>query len=257
MPIVRFQGKVLPAHILISAKYPARKRIGHPQMGDMTIECQVKDSQIEIWCNVQNWQHDYLAILNMDVTNVIRSYTDLYSFGSGLGLLAFLETVTFPDGAIEPLTSISEELGSECTAYNVFGTSAEETEEQYRVCTMIANDHELTYAMSDLVLPLLFPTLAPSHCRRVLNSLRKYLYPHPNDREGWKFLQKAINVDGSYIRWVRDNAHEPTHGSRSYIDAPTVKEMMKRTWIVMNRVIEFKKRGGVHSLPADEFFMLP
>ena len=65
-------------------------------------------------------------------------------------------------------------------------------------------------------------------------------------------MRRRLNLSKSYLDFIVDTSKGPRHGDRSYIDQPTLNEVIKRSWIIMNRFLECRLREG-EALPSLEF----
>jgi hypothetical protein len=58
-----------------------------------------------------------------------------------------------------------------------------------------------------------------------------------------------------WIPRLTDNAKDHRHGNRTVITDETANEITKRSWVIMNRFFEYRKRGS-QPLSIDEFQIL-
>ncbi len=111
-------------------------------------------------------------------------------------------------------------------------------------------------SINDLAQTLLFFHVSPTNCARVLDSLRRAVAPNLKPKPGWVELREIVNCDENYMFWVSEYSHNPRHGDRSSeIDKAITDEIRKRTWNIMNRVLEYRK-GGNSPLDTSKFTLL-
>jgi hypothetical protein len=111
------------------------------------------------------------------------------------------------------------------------------------------------HAMGDLADTVTRINVQPVNCGRVMDSLRKIVAPSLAPAAGWRVLHGIVNCDDKYLRFVTDLSTNPRHGDRSMIAGAPAWEAVRRTSIVMNRFLEYRKRGSQH-LPLTEFPLL-
>ena len=68
-------------------------------------------------------------------------------------------------------------------------------------------------------------------------------------------MRQNLRIEEAYLKFISTHATGPRHGDRVHIPPDITRELAMRSWVVMNRFLEFKKRGGA-PLPASEFPML-
>lgn len=62
-------------------------------------------------------------------------------------------------------------------------------------------------------------------------------------KEAWKIMHDTIRVDEAYLKLITDHSMAPRHGRQFTHQGEINTEISKRAWIVVDRYIEFKKRG--------------
>lgn len=70
-------------------------------------------------------------------------------------------------------------------------------------------------------------------------------------RGAWAAMQAALNISESYQKWVTDLSAKPRHADRSYQTGIDVREALKRTWTIMNRFLEYRRRGNIPLTPPE------
>jgi len=69
-------------------------------------------------------------------------------------------------------------------------------------------------------------------------------------------MRQYLNIDHAYLKFITDVSTAPRHGKR--VGATSQKdfdETITRSWVVMNRFLEYKKRGD-KQLPLAAFPLL-
>jgi hypothetical protein len=68
-------------------------------------------------------------------------------------------------------------------------------------------------------------------------------------------MRDVLNLDLDYLKLISDASTNPRHGVPERAGGLLCSEVVLRTWNVMNRFFEYRKRGNV-PLPLAEFPLL-
>jgi len=68
-------------------------------------------------------------------------------------------------------------------------------------------------------------------------------------------MRDNLNVSQQFLEFITDHSIGPRHGDVLDIPFSIINELIRRSWIVMNRFLEFKKRGD-QKLPSSDFPLL-
>jgi hypothetical protein len=135
-------------------------------------------------------------------------------------------------------------------------TTPEERKNLEKVLLIVFGDPRIFMALNDLILANTLPHHAPTNCARVLEGLRTVMTPDGMGRDkGWPILRQNLQMDRTYLEFITEHSTGPRHGDRSHISGDVTMAIVGRTWTIMNRFLEFKKRGDTQ-LPLVEFPML-
>lgn len=258
MPSIIFLGKVLP-HL------PAKFSLGvTPYMvqpwpeagGTITLVLNITASIIMIRCEVQSYDSQHQGKIMYDLaSSMANTAVALIGFSTGYGLTAYLETITEPGEKPQPMMVHNQDLADQCTAYSFITETDEDRHALGEMILMVMQDPELYPAFHDLNLILTRQDYSPIACGRVIDGLRKIVAPALPPKQGWPILQELLNVDSAYMRFVSDNSTNPRHGDRTVLPSAIIDEITHRTWAIMNRFLEYRKRID-GPLPISDFPML-
>jgi hypothetical protein len=124
------------------------------------------------------------------------------------------------------------------------------------VLLLIIHEPELMGSLMDLAETLVSYHTTPTNCGRALDTLRRAVAPKLPCKQGWATLRGIVNADKEYMEWVSAYSTNPRHGERrTDIPANIIVEIRKRTWNVMNRMMEYRK-GGSKPLDMVKYPML-
>jgi hypothetical protein len=68
-------------------------------------------------------------------------------------------------------------------------------------------------------------------------------------------MRDSLNIDQPYLEFITEHSKGPRHGDVKGSTFSATRETIKRSWIVMNRFLEFRKRGN-RPLSLSEFPLL-
>lgn len=74
-------------------------------------------------------------------------------------------------------------------------------------------------------------------------------------KQGWSAMRQNLNIDVGYLSFITDESKGPRHGNRTGIKQTAFREVIRRSWSIMDRFLEYKKRGD-KQLPLADFPLL-
>jgi hypothetical protein len=257
MPIVLFRGTVRPPVFKLNLTGLPTIRYGWPEQNlsvDFTVS--VKESKLEVRCDATRFDpQEHLSMLAMHAYDLSRAAVDSFSFFHGIGLTVFLEIFVDPSGMATPLTPRSEEVLNLCTAFNL-DPSHRGPDDYDAMIRLVVKDRHVLLALNDLVVSISQFNLASINCARAMEALRTAMTPEGANRaEGWPIMHRNLNVTKNYLSFISDVSRGPRHGDKRSPLEGQQAEILKRSWTVMNRFLEFRKRDN-GPLPESEFQLL-
>ena len=197
----------------------------------------------EVICDLDEYLPIQIGAIHARAHDLASACLDLGSFATGTPATLLFDEIVFPTGERKPLWIAEHDLAKLCTAYAVGNPSEEQRREFASMMNMVLGDYPLARAINDLTQTLHSQTQAAINCGRVLDGLRKIEAPEKSKIDGWAMLQKALNADVSYMNYITQRSVEPRHGDRSIPPLDQTDEIQTRTWSIMNRYLEYRKRG--------------
>jgi hypothetical protein len=186
----------------------------------------------------------------MRAYDIAKAMIDLVSFSTGHGLLFVLETLTENEDCITSVVPQQPELGA-------LATSVAGHAQFNQVLQIVLSDPPLILALRDLIDAITLWHRAPTSCARAIEALRHSVARGEMDRERqWKIFNEALRLERSYLTNVMAHSTGPRHGDPAHIPGAVTRDVAKRAWIVMDRYLEFRKRGGNSPLPISDFPVL-
>lgn len=254
MPTIHFRGRILPAHSPITT--PRLPEIDWRQTSDgplFPFAISIRSCVVDVACTLEKYNPDEnLSLLLNQATLYSRAVLDCLCFAHGLGLSLVLEEVVEPDGTAKPLQYSSSRLARLSTAFNL--TPGYIGKDDYSAMfSLIAREPALMQVFNDLIIAHTIPGHVAVNCGRAIEGLRNLLVPNdPKRKKAWAEMKRVLRLESAYIEFVTAASTNPRHGDKSYLDQATTFEILDRSWIIMNRFLEFRKRGS-SALPPHEF----
>jgi hypothetical protein len=254
MPTIHFMGKILPRVVNITINHvPEVSWVAEALGLTLKFTIRIKDSVIDVQCDADRFEGDYLPHCYMRAVDLARASVDLVSFVTAKGFTVFLDTFVGANGMPSLLIQEQANLTAFVTAFKMNTQSKEENATFDRVYQLVLSEPALFMALNDLIVSITLPHHASVNCARAIEGLRNIIAPPGIDRKkGWASLRDNLHVEREYLEFVTEYSTAARHGDRTHIPGPIVIEITKRAWIIMNRFLEFRKRGNC-PLPESEF----
>ena len=261
MPKVKFLGKILPEIFNITIVYNPSIKWKAEKIGfDLTFTYKIENSIIEIECDLEKWQPEYLGDVYKRAYDIIRTGVSLITFSTGNVLQIYLDRFVNPDGQETPLAIMNPELPALCTSFSLSKNIEDKNTAFDSIFNIVLSDPAIFLALSDLCVAISVHDQTTTGCARALEGIRLLIwgYDTPTDKEripSWKKLQETLRVSEQYLKLITENSIGSRHGSRKFIPGTTTTEIVKRSWIIMNRYLELRLRK-IEQLPLAEFPLL-
>jgi hypothetical protein len=156
----------------------------------------------------------------------------------------YLDTFVNPDGVQSPIAPKDDRLAPLCTALAL-------DSEFDQVHALVLQEVGLFMALNDLIGAITLPHVSPVNCGRAMDGLKHLIAtPGSNDKQAWEQMREALQIDEKYLKFITDHSSGPRHARPGHTPGSVTTEVTRRSWIIMNRFFEFRKRGSKRlSLP--------
>jgi hypothetical protein len=249
MPIVRFRGRVLPSVVQVSfTDIPKVNWRALEIEEEIGFAIRITKSVVEVDCEIGRYRDEYLANLHMRAFDLARVCVDLSAFSTGHSLSVYFHTFAKPDGTVSPLLFTNPALAKECTVFKANPVTPKEKKNFENVITMVMSEPGLFMALNDLIQANSLPHHGPANCARVVEGLRTLMSPGIERAKAWLIFRENLNTDEKYLSFITGYSTGPRHGDRAHISGAITIEIVTRTWVIMNRYLEFKNRGSTQLL---------
>lgn len=252
MPTVRFQGRVIPmTHGISIETVPVRGWKDSELELTMDFTFDLKESNIVLAAELNKFseKEHYFSVL-MRASDTAKAIVDVFAFSTGLGLTVILDTFTDPAGNVKDVIIGDRRLGALATATRGGSSLAD-------VLRIVVTSPPLYLALRDLIEAATQFHRAPASAARAIEALRHSVAPDETDRKKqWKMFEELLRVEQSYMEIIKKSSIGPRHGDPVHIPGAITADLSMRAWTIMNRYLEFRKRGAKRALPVSEFPVL-
>jgi hypothetical protein len=256
MPTVKIRGRVLPEVFNVSVGFdPTINWKWEETNQELRFSYTIKDSTVEIRCDLDKWQPEYRTEIYKRSYDILRTAVNLVAFAKGWPLYVYLNQFVGPDGQENPLAIMNSELDGLCTAFALGQTLQDKNPSFDSVLRIVLLEPAIFLALSDLCFAMTYHDQIVTGCARGLDGLRVLIWgkntaSRKEAKKSWEKLRSALRVDEGYLKLITESSMGPRHGSREHIPGTVTSEITKRSWVIMNRYLELRVRGG-ERLPAE------
>ena len=254
MPKVQFIGRVLPNSVKFTITVPQIKWKWEEEDVEITFNIKVLASVVIVECDSLRYEPRYVVEFHRRALDLAKGSVNLAAFASGLGVIVTLDSMIAPDGAATPLMFNDPRLPALCSSFSLDPTKQAEYSNIFH---MVITDTNLFFALNELIEAITIPHLSPVNCARAMDRL-KHLIAGPNakDPQAWRQMRAALEISEDYLKYITEHSKHARHGRPGYTPGTVTSETTRRTWIIMDRYFEYRKRGGVTPLPVSLYPML-
>lgn len=222
----------------------------------LSFNVRIQHSLINIECEVPNYQSSDFAMVIMRAIDLSRAAVNLIAFSQGIGVQIIFDFAIMPNGNPMPMHYFDARLSQHCS---VFQQDAQSAAADYdTLMRILSSEPGVIRLLNDMIEVLWNPHVAPVNCGRVVDGIRRLITPPGTTTEpaAWHNMHSALNLTKDYRKYVMDHSIGPRHGDpTSYIPGPITSDISLRTYIMLNRFLEYRK-GGNNRLDATSFPIL-
>ncbi len=253
MATVQFLGNVNPDIIKVSTPDFSASWFINEIGQNATLNVHISDSKVSVECKIDSYEASHLVQLYRRAKDMACGAVHLIGFAMGCGLTVTLETFIDPDQNRTRLVSQDQNLASLCTAFSL---EKSRTGDFSAVAEIVLSDPPLFMALDSLMQSITHGHQSPNAAGRAIEYIRHSIAPGIEDRnQAWALMRQNLQIDRAYLDFITDLSKGPRHGDPQFIPGDPVTEAVSRVWVVMNRYLEYRKRGSA-PLTATEFPLL-
>jgi hypothetical protein len=252
MDTIRIIGHVFPRAVLLNVIIP---HLDWDYLeGNVTFhfKTNINSSIINVECSMPQYRADLFTEIYRRSFDLATTACALAGFALGDGFTCVFEFVILPDGTPSTLRLNDPNFAGLANSYSLEPSHPNYHKFQEIVNLIILNP-PLLATLQDLVEVVALPHRSVINSGRVIDSIRRLMFPTLKGAKAWQAMQKALNVSCAYQEYISKQSTGPRHGDRLFIPGPVGQEVAKRAWIIFDRYLEFIRRGGNQPLAAPEF----
>jgi hypothetical protein len=242
MPTVKFMGFVNP-RIMSVGSSGGPFVLKDEAIGEVSMVYSISNDAINAECEITEVNDDTVTVLYWWVSSFIDGVVDAIAFSTGSSIVAVFDKYQRPNAPIQSLIFRDHELGKECSV------SPEE------IIDLSVKERSICKYLHDITHTLIRPLEATVNCARAIEGLSRLVAPGKDKHQRWKSLRDNLNLSEDYLKYISKLSEGPRHGDTGPQNTRNILETRRRTWVVMNRFLAFRKRNNA-KLSTSEFPLL-
>jgi hypothetical protein len=220
--------------------------------GEFTAECELNRTP----------NADEVSLVFGRAYSIVRVLIDMYSFFTGNAVTMVFDRLVSADGEQHEWFAGDVELRPICTAYD------KQPLTWFPVLREMISTPELQHAMADLTDCIGIPHLTVINCARAIEAIRnliaeelipsgadRIVWFKNHERQAWNHFGSLLRIEQSYTQPIISSSRGPRHGRRWTGHQLPTNQITRRGWTIMNRFLEYRKRGSTQ-LPLADFPIL-
>jgi len=254
MPTITFVGRVFPAYYQISLSSKTLDWKWGEEDLTLHFDCRVEKSIVTVACTLDRYRSEYLVEIHRRAFDIIRSAINLAAFASGVGYSVIFESVIDTSGQKAMFVAQDLSLAQLCTSFSLNPQPGKASIGE--MWDLVISNLAIFQVLEDLIASITLPHHVPVDCARAIERLRNLIAtPGATVPQAWEEMRNALRLGRNFLQLISDTSAPPRHGDPSYIPGTTTTEIARRSWIIMDRYLEYRKRGNI-PLPATDFPVL-
>jgi hypothetical protein len=252
---VRFIGKIVSESLKISVQNgPTISYDIHEINIHISCKININQSKVEVICDCEKYEDAWLGWFHNYAMDFASAQVDLIGFCLGKPLEVVFYEVIDANGKCLRLSNEVGYLRGLCKSFSLEASPNPRFE---KLCNeVLYSDPNIFLALSELRMSLRFHTQTLHACQRAIERIRNSISSNDNnEKRAWKALRDSLQIDRSYLDYICNASKPHRHGQLEYVDSAKMTELRRRSWIIMDRFLEYRLRDSV-ALPQNEFPIL-
>jgi len=247
METVRLFGKILPGEPKISVQnLPKMNWVWQEQGFSFDFAVSIHNSIVEVECVLPQFKIEFLSEIARRAFDLARAAVNLAAFCHGYGLTVRLDEII--DSAGNRTTLLLEDKRLPPLATSLKGDGAFD-----QVFRIVAQEPTLIQLLGELIHAITVPHETCQSCALAVDGLKNLIAGQDAaDKVAWGKMREDLRIEESYLKYITDSSKDVRHGKGVRIEGDVTTEVAQRAWSVMNRFLEYRKRGNL-PLPEAEF----
>jgi hypothetical protein len=247
--IISFKGRVLPEVRKVSIPHPLKIAVDDPIGVKGIFHIVIFEGIIAVRCEVSNPPNNCLSLCLVKAYEIIGVPINLLAFSKGWSLSVILDE-SVENEIVRPVVL------SECSVQK-YVTALENADDFEKITDVLFSKFNLRFAVQDLILSLSAQNYSAIAAARAVEAIRyEIVADQTSDKDAWRIMREKLQIDETFLKFVTGSSKKPRHGDRGATDGQIQMEVTHRAWAIMNRYLEYIKRGESESLPIESFPIL-
>jgi len=258
MKKISFLGKIFPSGFPVTFPPLTFQNVNVESGVINIINVKIESNAVRIDCEINKYTHSDLVFIHKRVFDTVKSAINIWAFATGIGYSLIIDEVIDEYGVKTWFAPHDERLSKLCTVLDKNEGIG------YDLLNIVCCDPRVFIALDELITSITVPHVMSVNFARAVEGIRQIIQPNKivRNKKGeeqeeaqWGEMHKALNTSVSYVKLITDNSKKWRHGNRVFIGGEITTEVGIRSWIIMNRFLEYLKRGKI-PLPIHEFPLL-
>jgi len=247
---IQLFGRVYPGGLKVNLSAPGITYTADDGTLTGTIDIAVKDSAITVdWRLSGGYKPEQLLPIWTHSKKLSTVLVDLIAYRMGAAAIVILDSYTDDNGHSDNIAIVE-------SAVTGLSTSFQSDAELLKVFALIASEQPLMLVFDDLIATLSSQDHKTVNCGRCVEAIRQLVAGYQLDaKQQWPIFNNSLNLDRSYPDLIMKYSKDPRHGKQTHIDPIIITEVMRRTWVVIDRFFHFRL-GGNGKLDLSKFPIL-
>jgi hypothetical protein len=252
MDKIVFTGIVLPRHLIVRAQSPDDMQWRMEEF-DTSVTCKaiIDGMSATVTMTMPQFRVEYITQLHKRATDLARTTANLGAFSTGHAIFVMIDTIIYPHGLSGPAIRQEPSVSPLVTAFSLEPSRLTDFQESFAA---VLSDTQIFIALDDLISAITYHHQTQANCGRAIERIRN-LITTAKGPSGWRHMQQALNISREFQEKISQESRGNRHGDSEAVPGPLVTKTVERTWAVMNRFIEYRRRGNV-ALKEPEFPLL-
>ena len=249
METVRFIGQLYPKAALITSTIPDLDWISEVSNQTLRFRTKINNSVINVECDLEKYKPEYFVDIHRRAFDLARTAANLACFATGEGVIAVFKTIILPDGTPSTLRLHNPSLSGLAKSYNL---STNMFSDYSIIASIIVKEPPLFAILNDMIESITIPHVSLVNCGRIIDAIRRLISPDVEGGPAWRKMHEVLNISKSYQQFISQESTGPRHGDRQHVTGSVTTEVVRRTWIILDRYLDFRKRNDA-PLTAPDF----
>jgi hypothetical protein len=246
---VQLFGRVYPGGLKINLSAPGITYTADDGTLTGTIDITVRDSAITVDWRLSGYKREQLLPIWTHSKKLTTVLVDLIAYRMGAAAIIILDSYTDDNGFSDNIAIVEPAVAGQSTSF-------QSDAELLKVFALIASEQPLMLVFEDLISTLSSQDHKAVNCGRCVEAIRQLVAGyHLDAKQQWPIFNKFLNLDRSYPDLIMEHSKDPRHGKQMHVDPVVITEVMRRTWVIIDRFFHFRL-GGNSKLDLSKFPIL-